>query len=92
MLKAQLIQEYLAGPALARDAVAGMTPEQARARSSKPDQTGFPASSPASFSATCCFLPRSHYHGWPTSWHGDGTVCCSLLPPFLGIPRSKALS
>jgi hypothetical protein len=32
MLKAQLIQEYLAGPALARDAVAGMTPEQLRAR------------------------------------------------------------
>ena len=32
MLKAQLIREYLAGPALARDAVAGMTPEQLCAR------------------------------------------------------------
>jgi len=32
MLKAQLIQEYLAGPALVRDAVAGMTSEQLRAR------------------------------------------------------------
>ncbi|HEV3444070.1 MAG TPA: DinB family protein [Gemmataceae bacterium] len=32
MLKAQLIQEYLAGPALVRDAIAGLMPEQLRSR------------------------------------------------------------